>query len=232
MAYSNSWSNNTAAHPIVVTVAPSANDVLVAWVTNDSAAAQTFTWPAGFTEVANLLISSGDGASLGVAIKNQATGSETTLSISNAATGNMIGGVTAFSGRNNTTPQDVTASAAIASGIDVTPATFSQDLAITPVTNGDDICAICMSDNSLNDFNTTITFTDTGALSWTTHQDIWDSGARNIAAGHALQSTAAAMTVTASGISTGGTQNSVWTAVVLLALKSASTNVLMGQCCT
>jgi hypothetical protein len=171
-------------------------------------------------QVANVLTNTTDGQSLGVAIKNDATGSEGTLAIScNQDT--IIGGIVAFSGRDNTTPQDFVAQTATATD-NATPYVVTRTA--TPVTNGDDIFAVCGWDVS-SSVNGTFTFSTTSGTTgaWTTRQDQQDTF-RNVGMGTAAQVTAGAITVQASVAGSGNSQ----LAIVVMALKPAAASGSTG----
>lgn len=194
MAYSNSWVNTTPASPIVVTVSPTAGDVLVAWfLTDNQNGSATLTLPTDFTQVGTAQVCTFDNQTLWVAIKNNATGSETSLSFNNSDSATMIAGVASFSGRDNTTPQDVTAvQVSINTGTTATPTA-----SITPVTDGVDIIAINGADVNSSGQNPTFTFTTSAGTTgaWTTRQD-QKNGFFNAGVGTAAQTTAGAITVT------------------------------------
>lgn len=215
MAHRTTWTNNVKNSPLTISLSATANDVLIAWAVSDSATG-TFTWPTSFTEIANIK-NSRDSQSLGVAIKNNASGSETSLDISTSS-GLLIGGISAFSGRDNTTPQDVTAVTNNNNTGQSSPATITT--AITPANNGVDLVSILGSDIGAA-VDCTAAFSDTGSLSWTVRADIVGStdAFYNVAIGSATQSTAAATTVT--GTSTFAS-STVGLSIVTIALRSGS----------
>ena len=197
MAYSQSWINSTPADPCVVTVSPTANDVLIAYQINDVTNAAGAA-PTGFSATALVDISSTfDNSRLTVWIKQQATGSETSVSL-NGASNAIIGGVLAFSGIDNTTSLDV-AAASFADSVSGTTASAS----LTPVTNGCDIVAILDADTASVDstFSFATTSGTTGA--WTGRTD-QNSGFYNVGTGTATQTTAGAITVQGTQSNAGG----------------------------
>ena len=197
MSYSKSWVNSTPADPCVVTVAPSANDVLLGYQISDATGAAGVA-PTGFSGTALVDITSTfDNSRLTVWIKNQATGSETSVSF-NGASNAIIAGVLAFSGIDNTTPLDV-AVQSFADSVSGTTASAS----LTPVTNGCDIVAILDADTGSVDstFSFSTTSGTTGA--WTGRTD-QNSGFYNVGSGTATQTTAGAITVQGTQSNAGG----------------------------
>lgn len=209
MAYSNSWVNNTPANPCVVTVAPTAGDILLAWAITDSTTANNLdSDPSGFLNLAPVVNSTNDGASFRASIKI-ADGTETSVSFNSTSTVPCIAGVIAFSGRDTTNPLDVAAVT-----IALSTASTTADLSITPITDGCDLCYILGNDGGSSD--TTFTYTteigSTGA--WTTQPD-QHNGYHNVAAGRAVQSTAGAITARCTTSQSGGRLG------VLVALRPA-----------
>ena len=197
MAYSQSWVNSTPADPCVVTVSPTANDVLIAYQISDATGAAGAA-PTGFSGTALVDITSTfDNSRLTVWIKQQATGSETSVSL-NGASNAIIGGVLAFSGIDNTTSLDVAAQS-FADSVSGTTASAS----LTPVTNGCDIVAILDADTGSVDstFSFSTTSGTTGA--WTGRTD-QNSGFYNVGSGTATQTTAGAITVQGTQSNAGG----------------------------
>lgn len=198
MAYSQSWVNSTPAHPIVVNVTPTAGDVLIAWQISDVTSASGAA-PTGFEAAAVAdLVSTFDNSRLTVWIKKNATGSETTVSMTEASSNLLIGGVAAFSGIDNTTPQDVTA-ATFSSSTSGTTASAS----LTPVTNGCDIFAILDADTGGVDSTFSFSTTSGTTGSWTGRTD-QNSGFYNVGSGTATQTTAGAITVQGAQSNAGG----------------------------
>lgn len=197
MAYSNSWVNSTPANPCAVTIAPNAGDIIIAWsITDQSGAADADTDPAGYTRISRQTTTTDSAAML--VVYKIATGSETSISFSSSSSNTQIAGAMTFSGRDGTTP------------LDVTPGTFNSsttgttsDISITPVTDGCDLCFVYGNDTG--SVNPTFTFSTTSGTtgSWTTQVD-QNSGFYNIAAGYATQTTAGALTARGTASDTGG----------------------------
>lgn len=188
MAYSQIWTNSTPAHPLAVTVSPTAGRVLVMYVITDAADGNTFTFPTGFsTPVTGQ--STFDNTDLAVAYK-VATGSETSLSVSNTNLRSMIGAVVEFSGINTTTPLDVAIAMASSSSAGTT-----IDASLTPVTSGVDLLSIVDADTTGSNptFSWATTVGTTGA--WTQRADQTDSSFFNVGCATATQTTAGAITV-------------------------------------
>lgn len=194
VTHNATWTNSVQDGEIVIATSPTAGDTLIAWTVNDDDSAATITWPAGFTQVADIHQGGADAQTCSAAVKVNATGSEGSLSI--ITNGNAhIGGISAFSGAHTTTQPDVTTVTAQTNTAQASP--WTQAASITPVTNGNMIAAIMCSDVTSSS-DPVHTFSDTGGLTWTTRADI-TSGARNAAIGTASQATAAATTVTGTG---------------------------------
>lgn len=210
MAYSNSWTNSTPANPCVVTVAPTAGDILLAWAITDSTTPGNLNSdPSGFSNLAPAVNSTYDSATFRASIK-VADGTETSVSFNSTSGVECIAGVIAFSGRDTTTPLDVAAVT-----IALSTASTTADLSITPITDGCDLCYILGNDGGTSD--TTFTYTTqsgtTGA--WTTQPD-QHIGYYNIAAGRSVQTTAGAITARCTTSQTGGRLG------VLVALRPAA----------
>jgi hypothetical protein len=214
LSYSNSWVNSTPAHPLVITVAPNAHDNLQICVVTDASATESFTWPSGFVQISNRPFGT-DGSTLATAEKVDATGSETTLSISNTLSHAMIGGVVAHSGRNNTTGQDVTAIDVFNSTAQASP--WTQAGTISPATDGCDIVAFFDSDTT-GGTDPVHSFADTIPLTWTVRQD-QNSGFYNWAFATAPQATHASTTVTGTGTLVA---ESAGRAMLVMALRPAA----------
>lgn len=206
MSYSQIWTNSTAAHPLAITVSPTANRILVLAVITDNADGATFTFPSGFSTPVTVQ-STYDNTDLAVAYK-VATGSETSLSVSNTNARSMIGFCTEHSSIDTTTPLDV----AIVTGGSSTAGTTIA-LAATPVTSGADLISIHDADTT----GTNVTFSwattsgTTGA--WTQRADLHNGGFFNLGVGTATQTTAGAFTVTST--QTGESSGRVGALVVL-----------------
>jgi len=186
IAYVTRVDNDTsAANPLSLTPSATAHDVLIAGVVNDTSTATTFTWGSGgsaLTEVKRQLTTA-DGQNLGVAIKNDATGSEGAISITPSADA-LLGFIARYSGCDNTTPQDVAAD--VVNNNTATSSAWTIDSnSITPVTAGAWIVCIMGSDDTVggNDVHTFSTVSgSTGA--WNVRADLCDTGFssfRNIA---------------------------------------------------
>lgn len=216
MSHRQTWTGNIGGVATqTITLAAQAHDCLIAWAVTDSVSS-AFTWPSGFTEIADLTTTT-DSQSTGVAIKNDADGTETSLDIS-VSSGFVIGGISAFNVRDNTTPQDVTAVTNNNNTGQSSPAAITT--AITPTNNNTDLVTIVASDVTANN-DATVAFSDTGGLTWTKHADLSRSDSNffyNIAIGSANQATAAATTVTGTSTFAAGTSG---LAIVTIALKSA-----------
>jgi len=216
MAYSNSWTNSTPATSLAVTVSPTAHDVLLFWAVVDLSGEtpNPFTWPSGFSEIVRQN-TTGDGQTLAVAIKADASGSETSLTVTSDH--NKIGGVVAFSGRDNASPQDFTAN------VTNTNTPVSSPLSITSgsVTPGNDDCDFLavFGEDTLGNPVTGCTFSTasgtTGA--WTTRHNQTDGGFTNVSAGTANQTTAGAVTINGSATYTGTADG----ALAIIGLKSS-----------
>lgn len=216
MAYSNKWEQTTPANPCAITIAPNADDILIAWAFNDEANANDLdSDPAGWTLIFRG-VSTNDNSTLRVCYKI-ATGAETSVSF-NSSSGNIaIGGCIAFSGRDTTTPLDVTP-VTIA---DSTAAT-TQDLSITPVTDGVDLCHIFDCDGGNSDYTFSFSTTSGTTGSWTTRVD-QRADFRNCGVGTATQTTAGALTARGTSSVSGGRVG------VLIALRPAVAAATLDQ---
>ena len=218
MAYSNSWGNSTAADPVTVPIAPSANDVLVGYAVNDDTSALFTLDSTGWVESGEQQVTTdSQGAVWGY--KPQASGSETGA-IFNPAIGLAIAGVAAFSGRDNTTPNSVTPVSAFTNTGMASPATLS--VSITPAHDGCDLCIVAGWDVTANVDVTSWTATTTSGTTsaWALRQDL-RSGFRNIAIFTATQTTAGAITVQVSGSFSSGQAGRH---VAIFALKPAASS--------
>ena len=209
MAYSNKWEQTTPANPCVITIAPNAGDIIIAWALNDEANVNDLdSDPSGYTLIDRSVVTT-DNSTMRVVYK-VATGAETSISF-NSSSGNLaIGGAIAFSGRDGTTP------------LDVTPNVFSSsttgttvDNSITPVTDGVDLCHIFDCDGGNSDYTFTFSTTSGTTGAWTTRVD-QNSGFRNCGVGSATQTTAGALTARGTSTVTGGQIG------VLIALRPAA----------
>jgi hypothetical protein len=214
IAFDHIASNTTPATTLAINPAAAAGSTIIAGVCNDNGSSVTFTWPASFTELLNQLCASSDGGSVGVSIKNSASGSEGSLNITSSQS--MIGFMLSFSGCDTTTPQDVTPPAAVVNTTQ-TPAPLVIDSnSITPVTDGVMIVAVRLTDVSASESKPCTFSTLSGTTgSWTTND--FNSGFYNISVGYAPQTTAGAVVVRSS---TGGAANAagvVW----VMALRPA-----------
>ena len=197
MAYSNSWINSTPANPCVVTIAPNAGDIIIAWAITDTTNAQDLdSAPSGYTQITRQQ-STADAATMLVAYKI-ATGAETSVSFSSASSNTCVAGAMTFSGRDQTTPLDVTPQIFNSSTTDTT-----ADISITPVTDGCDLCFVYGDDTG--SVNPSFTFSTTSGTTgtWTTRTD-QNSGFYNIGVGDATQDTAGALTARGTVTQTGG----------------------------
>lgn len=207
MSYVQGWSNSTPADPCVVTISPSSGSVLIGFaVTDTTNASDLDTTPAGWTQLFRAQTTT-DAMTLQVIYK-VSDGSETSVSFDSSSSNASIGGVAEFSGRNTTTP------------LDVTPVTFSSNTAdtttsisITPVTDNSDLVFVQGQDDGSSDYSFSFSTTSGTTGAWTTRID-QNSGFLNQALGSAVQSTAGALT--AQVVSTSGGR-----AGILIALRVA-----------
>lgn len=202
MAYRASWKNQTPSTSLVVASTPQIHDVLIAFGVTD-ATGSTFTWPTGFTQIGTQ-DTTADAQTLACAIKIDASGSEGSLTID--CDSNCVGGIVAFSGRDNVNTQDFTFS--LTNNNTGTPAN-AWTLASSSKTPGHDDCDLCAIFGSDVQGNASVvnTFaTTTGTTgAWTTRQDATDAGFLNVGLGTATQATAGALVCTATGTSSGDT---------------------------
>lgn len=197
MAYSNSWINSIPDDPCAVTIAPNAGDIIIAWAITDTTNAQDLdSAPSGYTQITRQQ-STADAATMLVAYKI-ATGAETSVSFSSASSNTCVAGAMTFSGRDQTTPLDVTPQIFNSSTTDTT-----ADISITPVTDGCDLCFVYGDDTG--SVNPSFTFSTTSGTTgtWTTRTD-QNSGFYNIGVGDATQDTAGALTARGTVTQTGG----------------------------
>lgn len=193
MAFKNSWTNSTPADPCDVTIAPDADDFLIAYGITDSTSGADLV-PSGWTQ-AYRDSSTADSAVLHVIYK-KATGAETSVRLESAGSNTIIAGCLSFSDIDTTTP------------LDVTPVTFTSStnntttsISITPTTDGCDLCFVQGQDDGNSDYSFTFSTTSGTTGSWTTRTD-QNSGFFNVGAGSATQTTAGALT--AQCVSTSG----------------------------
>lgn len=217
MAFKQAWVDSTLGPTVSVTVAVAAGDVLIAWLVEDTNPAgdsvNPSTWPSGFTHV-HAIDTFADGQVLSVGLK-VATGAEGLLTFGFPSGNDCIGGVAAFSGRDGTTPQDVTAVEVSVDTAGASPWTVGASL--TPVTNGCDLVAVMGSD--ITAAQDVVHSFAGGGLTWTTVADQWSGDFENVAVGHAVQATAGAITVTGTGTRSGATAGR---SMILLALRPAA----------
>jgi hypothetical protein len=170
-AYSNSWGNATPNHPLAVATSPTIHDVLIFGGVTDTAVDGPLTsLPTGFSADVSQATTA-DGQTLLCAHKNDASGSEGSISFSNSGPHQMIGFVLAASGIDNTTPLDVAVVVANNNTATATPWTVAASA--TPVTNGCLLVAVMGSDvtggkDAVHTFNTTSGLTS----AWTPRQDL------------------------------------------------------------
>jgi hypothetical protein len=201
VAYSNSWVNNTPNTNLDVVTSPSAHDVLIAFAKCDTAS-QAFTWPAGFSIIGTAQDTTADGQTTAIAIKNDATGSEGTLRISCAV--NCVGGIIAYSGRNNSSPQAFTASQTNNNTGTASPWTIDSN-SVTPSGDGVDLFAFMSDDVQLfqPDVAHTIATISGSTGSWTNRQDPSSNSSYDYCVASATQTSAGAITVRGTGTSAG-----------------------------
>lgn len=196
-AYSNSWANSTGANPLSITTSPTIHDYLLGGFVHDIANEDACS-ATGFTSRVNQT-TTGDGQTLNIVDKPDASGSEGAISFSTTFAHQMIGFCLAASGVDNTTPRDVAPQVGNNNTAAASPWTI--DVSITPVTDGCLIVAIMGSDttsgvDAVHSFSTTVG--STGA--WTVRQDLNGLGAfGNIGVGTCSQTTAGAITVRGTG---------------------------------
>lgn len=185
------WSNSTPAAPLTITIAPGANDTLVACAITDSPSANDLNdTPSGWAQIARHAVSGYDNQVIQV-LQKKASGSETSIILANGgSSAPAIGYVVSHDGRDPTTWLDVTP----VSGVKDDGAATTSDISITPITNGCDL-VFCHGQDVSSSVNVSFTFTTqagtTGA--WTTRADL-RSGFLNVAGGTATQVTAGAVT--------------------------------------
>lgn len=209
MPFKAVWTQTTPGDPSTVTIAPDANDFLLAFYVNDANTVNDFTPPAGWTEACELQNNT-DNQSFVVWYK-KADGTETSISF-DANSGNVgIAAVVSLSGIDTATPLDV---AAVTFNNNASATT--SDISITPSTNGCDIVFIAGNDRT-SAGDTSFTFsTQSGTTgAWATQADI-NSGFMNAALGIASQATAGPITARCTTDTAGGRSG------ILFALRPAS----------
>lgn len=170
-------------------------------------------WPSGFTQQ-GLIQMTADSGWFAVATK-VATGSETTLDVSMDT--ESIASYLIFRGVDTTTPIDVTTVTSLGT---TASSPFSHNASITPVTNNSMLVA-CVGWDTTSAPSTVSAAFSGGSLSWTTALNTDQaSGYRHMACGYAAQSTAAAVTVTATGTASGVDAQP---ALVILAVRPGAT---------
>lgn len=215
MSYRASWKTQAPSTSLNIVTTLQSGDCAVAATISDSGSSST-TWPSGFTQVASLN-STVDGATLQVAIKPNCTGSEGTLNFTSGSS--IVGIVTAFSGRDNTTQPDVSAATSNPNAGEASP--WDTSAAITPANNGVDLCAFLGSDTTAGATPSTA-YSDTGGLTWTTQQDATNGSFHHVGVGTAAQVTAASTTVTGTGTAGGITASPMLVVIALRAAAAAS----------
>jgi hypothetical protein len=194
IAFDNIASNTTPATTLSINPGAAAGSTIIAVVCNDSASSVTFTWPSGFTELLNQLCASSDGGSVGIAIKNSASGSEGSLDITSSQA--MIGYMVSFSGCDTTTPLDITPPAAVVNTTQTAPPLVIDTNTITPVTNGAMIFGVRMTDVGASESKPCTFSTLSGTTgSWNSPARDYNSGFYNVNGGWAPQTTAGSVVV-------------------------------------
>jgi hypothetical protein len=196
IAFDNSVSNITPATTLTINPGAAAGSTIIAVVCNDSASGVTFTWPSGFTEILNQLCASSDGGSIGIAIKNSATGSEGNLNITSSQS--MIGCMTSFSGVDTTTPLDVTPPAAVVVTTMTANPLIIDSNTLTPSNNGCELIAARLCDVSAGQSNPVTFSTLSGTSGAWTSIDVTNSAFYNVSLGYAPQTTAGGVVVRSS----------------------------------
>ena len=196
---------------------PAAGERGLCWSVSDSTSTSGSGPGTGWTQVGGAwVVNTADAQSISVWTKDAAwAGGETSLSITTSTVN--LNGAMAIGGLDATTFIDVTIpTPANSSTASASPRTIT--LAITPATNGALLVAVIGGDTTAST-DATFSASDTGGLSWTTRADQND-GFRNVGVCTAIQSSAAATTVT--GQATFATGNAGITLFVL-ALRPAVT---------
>jgi hypothetical protein len=147
IAFDNIASNTTQSTSLSINPSAAAGSIIIGGFTNDSASSQTVTYASGtFTEDLNQLCASSDGGSLFLAHKNNASGSEGSLSFTSAQA--LIGFLLSFSGVDTTTPFDVTTPSPVVQTTQTASPLVIDGNSITPATAGALIVAVRMTDSS------------------------------------------------------------------------------------
>lgn len=233
MAFKSKFKTTTASTTLTVTVSGiSAHDTLVMYMVSDNPSATTVTWPAGFDPTLAQQITTFDGQTLTCAIKKDCTGSEGALATSNTSGMSFIGGVLAFSGRDNTTPTDFVVSITNSNTNLGNPGVLNSS-SRTPGNNDCDLVGICGWDAaSLSGSGNVTTFSTTAGTTagWVQEDDVTDGNFMNATSGYANQVTAGALTARASNVQGVGTSQQGG-AFFLIGLKAAggAADVLMAQ---
>jgi hypothetical protein len=215
IAFSNSWVNTTPATSLSITIAPAANDVLIAAVAADSGIPpDAIMWPGPWVSMGIQGVG-GDGQIFSVAMLRKATGSETSVVISSVAS--LIGMVLAFSGVDNTSPLDTSTRHYSCTDTSVgLPSPYQARQGIEPADDGSMLVNIVGFDSTPTG-DVSYAFSDDTALTWTVRRDI-NSGFINIGAGTAPQTTAGP--VLAKCVGTLASSSAGWCAA-LFALRPA-----------
>lgn len=215
IAHRQSWKQETAANPAVVSTTSQTGDLLIAWGVSDSATG-TITFPAGFgTPVQDA--TTADGMTIAYAIKLSA-GNNDSISIGG---GTLCAGVSAFTGCDQASQPDATGTTgktdSLGDGNSVHPWTQTSSGPTTDV-DGCMLIAIMGSDNSTGG---SVTHSFSGGGSWSVAADVNDSLFRHAALGYLLQAIAgAAGTITGQGSE--GSGNHAARVLFTLALKPAA----------
>lgn len=191
MAYKATFTNTTPANPRSVTISSiAAGDILLAFATTDATGTTDLDeTPDGFVPVGRRQTLTTDSAVWRVFLK-VADGGETSVSFSSASGASSIGAVLVFDGVDVEHP------------LDVLPVEFfrdsgatTNDISITPVSNGCDLVYLIDSDIASSTNDQTFTFsTESGTTgSWTGRVDQM-SGFYQQGAGTCVQTTAGAVT--------------------------------------
>jgi len=204
------WFNATESTNLSVVTSTTAHDVLIAYAASDNNNTN-FTFPSGFTALQQLHPTY-DASVLNVGIKQDASGSEGTLTLTSPDA--IIGGVLAFSNVDNVTSLDVAAQGVLGSG----GPDFTATASLTTVTNGCLLVAIVDEDVANPVSVTSTTVASSPALTWTKVRHINNGAYANVSVFTATQTTKGAISVTST--STGYTGQS---GIVLLALRPATT---------
>lgn len=209
--------NETVSNPLVVTISPQAGDFVLLWAVSDSTGADpSYPTTTGWWTGANQRQeqdTSPDGSDASWALYGPAVGNETSFTITTNA--GIIGGAILCRGVHQTDPFSVVSPTPANNNTGASsPATLTNS--ITPDDNGAGLVAIMNADVTASGA-VTFSFSDTGGLTWTTQANT-NNGFRNIGVGTAIQTTAAATTVTGSASFASGLAGR---ALFLVALRPA-----------